>query len=83
MESKSKDFYFQPNRNHDKTKTDLKIPRPTEKKVTKKSEVFSDMKRGISKPIKRNNLDLNIKEESSKSSLRHFLKLHIKRFFDY
>lgn len=74
MESKSKDFYFQPNRNH-KTKTDLKIVRPTEKKVTKKSEVFSDLKRGISKPIKRNNLDFDIKEESSKSSSRHDLKL--------
>ena len=71
MESKSKDFYFQPNRNH-KTKTDLKIVRPTEKKVTKKSEVFSDLKRGISKPIKRNNLDIDIKEKSSKSSSRHF-----------
>ena len=67
MESKSKDFYFQPNRNHDNKKTDLKIVRSTDKKVTKKSEVFSDLKRGISKPIKRNNLDLDIKEESSKS----------------
>ena len=46
MESKSKDFYFQPNRNHDKTKTDLKIVRPTEKKIMKKSEVFSDLKMG-------------------------------------
>ena len=72
MESKSKDFYFQPNRNHDKTKTDLKIVRPTEKKIMKKSEVFSDLKRGISKPIKRSNLDLYIKEELSKSSSRHF-----------
>ena len=76
MESKSKDFYFQPNRNHEKTKTDLKIVRPTEKKVMKKSE---DLKRGISKPIKRNNLDLDTKEESSKSSSCHDLKLPIKR----
>ena len=79
MESKSKDFYFQPNRNHEKTKTDLKIVRPTEKKVMKKSEVFTDLKRGISKPIKRNNLDLDTKEESSKSSSCHDLKLPIKR----
>ena len=72
MESKSKDFYFQPNRNHDKTKTDLKIVPSTEKKVMKKSEVFSDLKRGISKPTKRNNLDIDIKVESSKSSSHHF-----------
>ena len=83
MESKSKDFYFQPNRTHDKTKTDLKTVRPTEKKVMKKSEVFSDLKRGISKPIKRNNLDLDIKEESSKSSSHHKSKLPIKRFCGY
>ena len=72
MESKSKDFYFQPNCNQDKTNTDLIIVRPTKKKVTKQSEVFSYLKRGISKPIKRNNLDLDIIEESSKSSSRHF-----------
>ena len=79
MESKLKDFYFQPNNNHDIIKTDLKIIQPTEKNVTKKSEVFSDLKRGISKPIKRKNLDFDIKEESSKSSSRHDLKLPIKR----